>query len=141
MLGTAEQERAVRRYAATYAFSCAPNMAAVGAALASADIHTTAELGHLQLQLQDNLRKFDGLIPTETVGSPLPIRIFRIGDEAKTIATAEHLLRNGHYCSAVFFPTVPQGRAALRMAVTAAHQADDLADLALYLASSVRAFA
>jgi 7-keto-8-aminopelargonate synthetase-like enzyme len=139
MVGTAEQEKCIRRYAPTFAFSCAPNMAAVGAALASADIHATAELGQLQRQLQDNLRLFDSLIPTETAGSPLPIRIFRIGAEDEAIETAEALLHHGHYTSAVFFPTVPRGRAAIRMSVTAAHLQDDLTELAGLLSSRIHA--
>jgi 7-keto-8-aminopelargonate synthetase-like enzyme len=59
--------------------------------------------------------------------------MFRIGDEEKAIETAEFLLRQGHYTSAVFFPTVPRGRAALRMCITAAHLPDDLAELATLL--------
>jgi 7-keto-8-aminopelargonate synthetase-like enzyme len=141
MVGTAEQERAIRRYAPTYAFSCAPNMPAVGAALASADIHASAELGLLQRRLQDNLRLFDSLIPTETAGSPLPIRIFRIGAEDQAIDTAEALLRQGHYTSAVFFPTVPRGRAALRMSIAAGHRPDDLIELSGLLAGRPRAAA
>lgn len=141
MLGTTAQDEAIRRYAPTYAFSCAPNMAAVGAALASADIHDSPELGQLQGRLQDNLRLFDELIPTETAHSLLPIRIFRIGDEQRAIGTAEALLRRGHYTSAVFFPTVPRGRAALRMAVTASHRPDDLFELAELLAPSIPAVA
>ncbi|QAB01050.1 MULTISPECIES: aminotransferase class I/II-fold pyridoxal phosphate-dependent enzyme [Agrobacterium tumefaciens complex] len=134
MLGTPEQDRVIRRYAPTFGFSCAPNMPAVGAALASAIIHGTPELGRLQKALADNLQLFDQLIPTETRGSPLPIRIVRIGAEEDAIDAAEFLLQRGHYVSAVFFPTVPRGKAALRMAVTAGHQSDDLRDLASALA-------
>src|SRR3546814_19184462 len=44
MLGSREQEDVVRRYAQPYAFSAAPNLAAVGAALASAAIPRSQEL-------------------------------------------------------------------------------------------------
>ncbi len=60
----------------------------------------------------------------------------RIGDEHAAIAKGEHLLKHGHYTSVVFFPTVPRGQAALRMAVTAAHNPADLLDLSLMLKSS-----
>ncbi|MCY1522656.1 putative pyridoxal phosphate-dependent acyltransferase [compost metagenome] len=136
MLGTREIENAIRRYAPTYGFSCAPNVAAVGAALASAEIHMSPELGKLQKSLRNNLALFDNLIPTETKGSELPIRIVRIGDEHEAIAKGEHLLKHGHYTSVVFFPTVPRGQAALRMAVTAAHNPADLLDLSLMLKSN-----
>lgn len=136
MLGMREIENAIRRYAPTYGFSCAPNVAAVGAALASAEIHMSPELGKLQKSLRNNLALFDNLIPTETKGSELPIRIVRIGDEHEAIAKGEHLLKHGHYTSVVFFPTVPRGQAALRMAVTAAHNPADLLDLSLMLKSN-----
>lgn len=130
MLGTGDQDRAIRRFAPTFGFSCAPNMAAVGAAIASAEIHASDELGRLQRRLDDNIRLFDRLIPTETTGSPLPIRIVRVGDEDDAISLAEHLLAAGYYVSSVFFPTVARGQAALRMAVTADHTADQLIGLA-----------
>jgi len=133
MLGSRDIENAVRRYAPTYGFSCAPSMASVGAALASAEIHMSEELGMLQRSLQQNLALFDHVIPTETIGSQLPIRIYRIGNEERAIATGEYLLERGHYASVVFFPTVPRGEAALRMAVTAAHDPDDIRELSALL--------
>ncbi|MGI8398320.1 aminotransferase class I/II-fold pyridoxal phosphate-dependent enzyme (plasmid) [Agrobacterium deltaense] len=141
MLGTPSQDQAIRRYAPTFGFSCAPNMPAVGAALASAKIHATPELGFLQKKLTDNLGLFDQLIPTETSGSPLPMRLVRIGGEEDAIDAAEFLLQHGHYVSVVFFPTVARGQAALRMAVTAAHRPNDIRDLATFLQawSSARA--
>jgi 7-keto-8-aminopelargonate synthetase-like enzyme len=136
MLGSKEIENSIRRYAPTYGFSCAPNMAAVGAALASAEIHATPELHKLQRSLRNNMKLFDNLIPTETSGSDLPIRIVRVGNELDAIAKGEYLLQQGHYTSVVFFPTVPRGQAALRMAVTAAHNPSDILDLSLMLKSS-----
>ena len=133
MLGSKEIENSLRRYAPTYGFSCAPNMAAVGAALASAEIHGTPELLRLQSALRSNLALFDNLIPTETIGSELPIRIIRIGNEEEAIAKGEYLLENGHYVSVVFFPTVPRGQAALRVAVTAAHDPVSIMELAALL--------
>ncbi|TGT37157.1 aminotransferase class I/II-fold pyridoxal phosphate-dependent enzyme, partial [Mesorhizobium sp. M8A.F.Ca.ET.167.01.1.1] len=44
MLGTVHQEALFRCYSLPHAFSASPNVAAVGAALASAKIHQTAEL-------------------------------------------------------------------------------------------------
>ncbi|WP_221174554.1 aminotransferase class I/II-fold pyridoxal phosphate-dependent enzyme [Pseudomonas fluorescens] len=136
MLGTKHIENSIRRYAPTYGFSCAPNMAAVGAALASAEIHATPELHKLQRSLRNNMKLFDNLIPTETSGSELPIRIVRIGNEEEAIAKGEYLLQQGHYTSVVFFPTVPRGQAALRMSVTSAHNPADILDLSLMLKSS-----
>ncbi|ERK10120.1 2-amino-3-ketobutyrate coenzyme A ligase [Serratia fonticola AU-AP2C] len=136
MLGSKEIENSIRRYAPSYGFSCAPNMAAVGAALASAEIHTTSELHRLQHSLRNNMKFFDSLIPTETSGSDLPIRIVRIGNEFDAIVKGEYLLLQGHYTSVVFFPTVPRGQAALRIAISAAHNPADILDLSLMLKSS-----
>lgn len=135
MLGSQEFENTVRCYAPTYGFSCAPNIASVGAALASSEIHSTSELPKLQRSLRNNLKLFDNLISTETHGSELPIRILRIGNEEEAISKGKSLLELGHYTSCVFFPTVPRGQAALRMAITSAHSPTDLLDLSLCLKS------
>ncbi|MCY1740614.1 aminotransferase class I/II-fold pyridoxal phosphate-dependent enzyme [Ensifer sp. SL37] len=45
MLGTERQEELFRRYAIAHAFSASPNVAALGAAMASVAIHESSELG------------------------------------------------------------------------------------------------
>ncbi|MBJ6132088.1 aminotransferase class I/II-fold pyridoxal phosphate-dependent enzyme [Ochrobactrum sp. Q0168] len=126
MLGTAHQESLFRRYAIAHAFSASLNTAAIGAGLASAEIHQSSELGQRQAALQDNIALFDRLIPTAQSGSALPIRIIRIGDEMTSIGCAQELLKNNFYASAIFFPTVARGDAGLRVSLTASHQADQI---------------
>ncbi|WP_375167023.1 aminotransferase class I/II-fold pyridoxal phosphate-dependent enzyme [Bradyrhizobium brasilense] len=126
MLGTAEQEALFRRYSIPYAFSVAPNLAAVGAALGSCKIHRSAELGERQRQLEQRIKVFDGRIATAEQGSSLPIRMVSIGSEAKATAVGRELLDAGFYTSVIFFPTVAQGNAGVRVCVTADHDAGDI---------------
>ncbi|TGT71830.1 MULTISPECIES: aminotransferase class I/II-fold pyridoxal phosphate-dependent enzyme [unclassified Mesorhizobium] len=126
MLGTARQETLFRRYSIAHAFSASPNVAAIGAALASADIHRTSELQMRQSRLAERIALFDERIETDQRNTPLPIRMIKVGDELASIDFAEQLLDEGYYTSVTFFPTVARGRAGIRICLTASH---DLADL------------
>src|SRR3546814_4678383 len=99
MLGSREQEDVVRRYAQPYAFSAAPNLAAVGAALASAAIHRSQELPRLQACLQHRIDAFDDRIHTPQKGSRLPIRLvpFGIADRSEEhTSELQSLMRNSY---------------------------------------------
>jgi 8-amino-7-oxononanoate synthase len=129
MLGNARQVEVFRNFAVAHAFSASPNVAAIGAALASAALHRTPKLAARQDTLQSRIALFDTLVATEQSGTPLPIRIINIGDELETIGAARAVLDKGFYTSAVFFPTVAKGRAGLRICPTAGHTADDISAL------------
>jgi 7-keto-8-aminopelargonate synthetase-like enzyme len=126
MLGTARQEELFRRFAVAHAFSASLNVAAIGAARASQQLHLTQELTELQQGLRSRIALFDSLVPTGQQGSPLPIRTVEIGDEMTAIEAARALLNRGFYTSAIFFPTVARGRAGLRLCPTAGHSEDDI---------------
>src|SRR5262249_42443386 len=79
MLGTPEQEALFRRYSIPYAFSVAPNLAAVGAALASCKIHRSVELGERQRRLAQRIELFDRRVETAERGNLFPIRMMAIG--------------------------------------------------------------
>lgn len=121
MLGTARQAELFRRFSLPHAFSASPNLAAIGAALASEALHRTPELSMLQQRLRENIRLFDRLFPTPFTHADLPIRMIEIGDELTTIGAAKAILDQGFYTSAIFFPTVAKGRAGLRICPTAGH--------------------
>lgn len=129
MMGTTGQEDLFRRYAQSYSFTAAPNLAAVGAALASARLHAGPELGKLQRKLTENIRFFDARVNTPQRGNQLPIRMIPIGDESKSISAARKLLDKGFYTSAIFFPTVARGSASLRVCITAAHSFEEIGTL------------
>ncbi|WP_342710011.1 aminotransferase class I/II-fold pyridoxal phosphate-dependent enzyme [Bradyrhizobium sp. B124] len=126
MLGTADQEDLFRRYSIPYAFSVAPNLAAVGAALGSCKIHRSVELSERQMRLAQRISIFDSLVATAEQGNSLPIRMISIGSEAKAIAIVGELLNAGLYTSVTFFPTVARGRAGIRVCITADHEVDDI---------------
>ncbi|MBZ9739804.1 MULTISPECIES: aminotransferase class I/II-fold pyridoxal phosphate-dependent enzyme [unclassified Mesorhizobium] len=137
MLGTQRQEDLFRNFAVAHAFSASPNVAAIGAALASASLHRTPELHRRQAALQDRLRQFDGLCETSHAQSRLPIRMVTIGDELAAIGAAHAILDRGFYLSAVFFPTVQRGRAGLRICPTAGHVPEGIENLCRALAAIV----
>ncbi|WP_117194042.1 aminotransferase class I/II-fold pyridoxal phosphate-dependent enzyme [Rhizobium terrae] len=129
MLGSQQQEKLFRRFAIAHAFSASLNLAAVGAARASARLHRTAELLRRQISLQERIKGFDRLIKTDQQGSPLPIRTIRIGNEASAISAARALVDRGFFTSAIFFPTVPEGQAGLRLCLTAGHTPEEIEGL------------
>ena len=129
MLGTVHQENLFRRFAVAHAFSASLNMAAIGGALASARLHRTEELARRQETLQKRIVLFDSLIATAQRGEPLPIRTVHLGDELMAVAAARELLAQGFYTSAIFFPTVAQGHAGLRICLTADHTEDQIRSL------------
>jgi 8-amino-7-oxononanoate synthase len=49
-----------------------------------------------------------------------------LGDEGKALAAFEFLLSKGIYIPAVRYPTVPKGKARLRVTVSAAHTATEI---------------
>lgn len=129
MFGTDEQEALFRRYAIPHAFSAAANLAAVGAALGSCRIHRSAELGQRQRRLSQRIELFDRRIATLEQGNSLPIRMIAVGSETSAIAIARELLDAGFYTSVTFFPTVAQGKAGIRVCLTADHEMRDIASL------------
>jgi 8-amino-7-oxononanoate synthase len=137
MLGTDEQEALFRRYAIPHAFSAAANLAAVGAALGSCRIHRSAELGQRQRRLGQRIELFDRRIATVERGNSLPIRMISVGSETSAIAIAREFLDAGFYTSVTFFPTVAQGKAGIRVCLTADHELRDIECLCDHILESV----
>jgi glycine C-acetyltransferase/8-amino-7-oxononanoate synthase len=55
-----------------------------------------------------------------------PIIPIVIGDEAVAVETSQRLYERGIFVPAIRFPTVPKGKARLRVTVTAAHEPSDI---------------
>ncbi len=77
----------IKRFAPTYAFSGPLSLAIVNAAVASAKIHLSEEIHHLQAALWDNVNYFDSLLTKNSVkaDSSVPFRGILVGDELKAI--------------------------------------------------------
>ncbi|WP_206100082.1 aminotransferase class I/II-fold pyridoxal phosphate-dependent enzyme [Pandoraea sp. XY-2] len=130
MLGQRSQQelRIIDRYAGAIGYSQPMNTAAVGACLASADIHRTPELGQLQQKLAANIALFDELRPTPQAGSSFPIRLVSVPD-TDVVQCAIELYEAGYYVSPVFFPVVARGTAGLRVMMRAGQTCDEITDL------------
>ncbi|MGY4412222.1 8-amino-7-oxononanoate synthase [Bradyrhizobium sp. LB7.1] len=121
MLGLADHEALIRKSSIPYSFSAPPNAAAVGAALASCKIHRSPELGQRQSRLSQRIQLFDRRVATAEQGNSLPIRTIVIGSEVNATAVARRLLDCGFY-TLVDVQAVAQGKAAIRVCITAEHE-------------------
>jgi glycine C-acetyltransferase len=95
----------------------------------------------LRKRLWDNIRQtHQGLTRLSlSVGKPesaiLPVMI---GDEGKAVEVFEKLLAQGIFIPAVRYPTVPKGKARLRVTVSAAHTHQDIAKLIAAFAKALK---
>jgi len=110
--------RVIERFAGALSYSQPMNTAAVGASLASAEIHRTEELTTLQRRLRANIELFDTYIKTEQTGMTYPIRVVPMSDET-VIEAGRQVYKAGFYVSPVFFPIVSRGTAGLRVMLRA----------------------
>lgn len=110
--------RVVERFAGALSYSQPMNTAAVGASLASAEIHRTEELTTLQRRLRGNIELFDTYIKTEQTGTTYPIRVIPMSDET-VMEAGRRVYEAGFYVSPVFFPIVARGTAGLRVMLRA----------------------
>lgn len=113
-----ETRRLIERFAGPLGYSQKMNAAAVGAALASAEIHRTEELDQLQGRLRANIALFDSLLDTEQSGESYPIRLVLMSDDT-VVEAAQKVFAAGFYTSPVFFPIVARGTAGLRVMLRA----------------------
>ena len=83
----------------------------------------------LRTILWDNVKEVRELL-SEEEGQPLgelsPIIPILIGDERKAVEVSKQLLSRGLFVPAVRYPTVPKGKARLRLTVSAAHTLEDI---------------
>ncbi|WP_340561687.1 8-amino-7-oxononanoate synthase family protein [Streptomyces sp. GSL17-111] len=110
--------RVIERFAGAMSYSQPLNTAAVGAGLASAEIHRSEELPALQRRLQEKIALFDAHVETAQSGSTFPIRLVPMDDEV-VIEAGRRVFEAGFYVSPVFFPIVARGTAGLRVMMRA----------------------
>lgn len=119
MFGSERQKSLVHRYGGPSNWSQSLNSAAIGAGLASIKIHLCEELTALQKELQKNIQLFDSLVETKHKGSFSAIRLVACGEAALATHISRRLADIGFFTSAVFFPVVPQNKAAIRITLRA----------------------
>ncbi|MBZ4376474.1 aminotransferase class I/II-fold pyridoxal phosphate-dependent enzyme [Corallococcus sp. AS-1-6] len=89
--------------------------AAIGTSMGSIKVHRSPELAKRQEQLRRNIALFDEHIQTEQRGDGLHIKVVEVGEQDKAVKLSRELYKRGFYCSAVFFPIVPVGKAGIRL--------------------------
>jgi 8-amino-7-oxononanoate synthase len=108
--------------ARTYIFTTAPTPADMAAALAALQVFRSEEGGRLRERLRRNI---DAIRP----GHRSPILPIVLGEEEAAINASHTLLDLGLYVPAIRPPTVPLGTARLRIALSAVHTDEMLAQL------------
>ncbi|HYR09631.1 MAG TPA: aminotransferase class I/II-fold pyridoxal phosphate-dependent enzyme, partial [Longimicrobium sp.] len=120
----AERER-VRLCGGPYVFSGPLQPPMLGAALGSARVHLSDEIGGLQrafaarASLTNTLLREHGL--PLLVRNEGPIFFLRMGRAEAAMTVAERMMEEGWHVTISTFPSVPQRRAGIRLAVTALH--------------------
>jgi 7-keto-8-aminopelargonate synthetase-like enzyme len=126
----------------TLIFSGPLQPAQLGAGVASAKIHLSAELPGLQAAVLARIDTFQRALAREeirvTSSDCSPIRFIPVGDEHAAIDLGAALLGRGHYVNVACFPAVPRRRAGLRVMLNAHHTTSDIEGLVADLAQCLR---
>ena len=118
--------------ARSFIFSTAPSPAGSAAARAGVELIQGAEGQSLRGQLWqrvDELRRGAALLGWKTPAEPSAILPLIVGEEAKAVATMDHLREAGFFIPAIRYPTVPRNEARLRVTLTANHTAENIQQL------------
>lgn len=125
VFASAEERDRVRLCGGPYVFSGPMQPPMLGAALASARVHLSDEIGGLQRTFAQRAALMDALLREH--GLPLlvrnegPIFFLRMGRAEAAMTVAQRMLEDGWHVTISTFPSVPQRRAGIRLAVTALH--------------------
>lgn len=114
--------------ARSFVFSTAPTPADAGAALAAVQIVRSPEGAALESRLRE-------LIDLVRPGHPSPIVPVILGGDREALEASGSLLAEGMFVPAIRPPSVPEGTARLRVALSAAHSPDQVHRLSEALAA------
>jgi len=110
-----------------FLFSSALTAADVAAGIAAVDILTESD--ELVKKLWDNARYFKAQMQAlgfDTGVSETPITPVMVGDAVKAKELSKGLFEEGVFAMAIAYPTVPHGKARIRVMISAAHERNDL---------------
>lgn len=125
--GRKEIVELLRQRSRPYLFSNTVAPAVVGASLKILDL--LAGSGELRRRLRTNtqfLREKMAALGFDILPGEHPITPLMLGDAGRATKMAEGLLQRGVYVVAFSYPVVPEGKARIRMQVSAAHSREDL---------------
>ena len=117
----------LRQRGRPFLFSSAMTVPDTAACLAAVDI--LEEFTDLVEKLWENTRYFKGemrRLGFDTGKSSTPITPVMLGEAPLAQQFSRELFENGVFAMAIGFPTVPRGKARIRVMISAAHQRDDL---------------
>ncbi len=107
----------------SFIFSTAPPPAQAAAATAALRWLDSPEGIRRVAALEENRRGLCELCPEQFPDMPASAIVpIAVGDESAALELAERFFESGLYLPAVRFPTVPRGRARLRLSLTASHR-------------------
>jgi len=109
-------------------FSTAPVPASAAAAAAALEIVDSADGAERRKNLWANAASLKKQLALKSISSAIIPVI--LGDETKALAAAAALFERGIYVPAIRYPTVRRGAARLRVTITAAHNEQDISELA-----------
>jgi len=116
--------------ARSFIFSTAPVPAAAAAAQAAIQLVQSRNGESLNEQLWSRVAEFKSAIRSPKSASTSAIIPLLVGDETEAVETASILRGQGFFVPAIRYPTVARGAARLRVTLTAAHSAADVATFA-----------
>ncbi len=125
-----EERERVRMCGGPMTFSGPVQPPMLGAAVASARVHLSPEIGSLQARLAalstyTNRRLMEAGLPL-LVANEAPIKFIRCGLPRVATELAQRVASAGVYLNVSMYPSVPMRRSGLRMSVTAAHTERDV---------------
>ena len=133
VLPDAATKRRLEHTGGTFIFSGPVHPAELGAAVASADIHLSAEHAERQARLNDQIALVQrGLVERQLPTMSLektPIWFLKIGSLDGAIELTRRMLDDGFYVNPAPFPAVPVGYEGVRFTQTLYHSDHDLEDL------------
>ncbi len=115
----------IKAYGTTYAFGGPPSLPGIAGYVAAARLHLDGTVTARQETLQNVIRYFDEVFRDTQIinrGTTMPIRGILIGDENRAITLCKRLHDYGFATTVAMYPTVEEGHAILRCALSALHK-------------------
>ena len=117
----------LRQKARPFLFSSAVTAADTAGCLAAVDIlEASTELVDRLWKNADYFKSEMKRLGFDTGNSATPITPVMLGEAPRAKAFSRNLFEEGIFATAIGFPTVPQGKARIRVMISAAHSKDDL---------------
>jgi 7-keto-8-aminopelargonate synthetase-like enzyme len=120
--GSPDLAKTVAYCGPTFLFSGPIPPASLGAAVASADFHLSAELPIRQRRLRERIELARSLLVANELTLPsreaTPIWFVRVGNVTEIIRVVRGLLDDGYYVNPAGYPVVPRGQGGIRFTLT-----------------------